>query len=40
MSTANKTLLQRFFAELYTQGNLCVADEIVAVNYRNHNPAR
>lgn len=39
MSTANKAMLQRFFAEIYNQGDLCIADELVAADYCNHNPA-
>ncbi|MEZ4868085.1 MAG: ester cyclase [Caldilineaceae bacterium] len=39
MLTANKTILQRFFEEIYNQGDLRVADELVAVTYVNHNPA-
>lgn len=39
MSNDNKRLLRCFFAEIYNQGDLCVADEIVAINYLNHNPA-
>ncbi len=38
MSTTNKALLRRFFEEIYNQGDLRVADEIVAVDYINHNP--
>ncbi len=39
MSTQNKLVLRRFFEELFNQGNLAAADEIVDVNYRNHNAA-
>ena len=39
MSTTNKALLRRFFEEIYNQGYLRVADEIVAADYINHNPA-
>lgn len=39
MSAANKAIVQRFFAEIYNQGDLCSADELVAADYRNHNPA-
>ena len=39
MTTANKTLLQRFFQEIYNVGDLQAADELVATNYINHNPA-
>lgn len=38
MSTANKTILSRFYKELFSRGDLSVADEIVAENYINHNP--
>jgi steroid delta-isomerase-like uncharacterized protein len=37
MSNENKATLQRFFDELFTQGDLNVADELVAANYLNHN---
>jgi steroid delta-isomerase-like uncharacterized protein len=37
MSNENKVLLQQFFDELFTQGDLNVADELVAANYLNHN---
>lgn len=39
MSIANKAIVQRFFAQIYNQGDLAVADELVATNYINHNPA-
>ena len=39
MSAANKRLLQRFFEEVYSDGDLGLADEIVAASYFNHNPA-
>jgi len=39
MSAANKTILRRFYEELFNQGHLSVADEIVAENYVDHNPA-
>jgi len=38
MSEQNKTIDRRFF-ELLKTGDLSVADEIVALNYVNHNPA-
>lgn len=38
MSTANNAILQRFFEAIYNQGDLDVADEIVATHYVNHNP--
>lgn len=39
MCAINKTLLQRFFEEIYNQGNLTAADELVAADYISHNPA-
>ena len=39
MSVENKTILRRFFEEIFNDQNLAVADEIVAVNYINHNAA-
>ena len=39
MSTQNKLILRRFFEELFNQGNLAAADEIVDANYLNHNAA-
>ena len=38
-SSANKATIQRLFEEVYNQGDLRVADEIVAVKYFSHNPA-
>ncbi len=37
MSTQNKVVLRRFFEELFNQGILAAADEIVGVHYLNHN---
>lgn len=37
-SSANKALIQRLFEEVYNQGDLRVADEIVAATYLSHNP--
>ena len=37
MSAENKTILRRFFEELFNAGDLSVADEIVAADYINHN---
>ena len=37
MSDTNKAILRRFFEELFTAGDLSVADEIVALSYVNHN---
>ena len=39
MVNPNQTLLLRFFEAIYNQGDLRVADEIVAADYLNHNPA-
>ena len=39
MSRANKAILRRFFEEIYNQGNLAVADDLVAADYVSHNPA-
>ena len=40
MSTErNKLILRRFFEEIFNQGNLALADEIVAAGYVNHDPA-
>ena len=40
MSTeGNKTILRCFFVELFTEGNLDLAGEIVAESNMNHNPA-
>lgn len=39
MSVQNKLILRRFFEELFNQGNLAAADEIVSESYINHNAA-
>ena len=39
MSVENKTILRRFFEEIFNDQNLAVADEIVAIDYINHNAA-
>ena len=39
MSIATKALVQRFFTEICNQGELRVADEIIACDYINHQPA-
>jgi steroid delta-isomerase-like uncharacterized protein len=39
MSIQNKLIIRRFFEEIFNQGNLAVADEIVGVAYINHNAA-
>ncbi len=37
MSTeGNKALIRRWFEECYNQGNVAVADELIAPNYVNH----
>lgn len=36
---SNKSIMQRLWNEIFNQGNTKVADEIVGVNYLNHNPA-
>ena len=33
----NKALIRRFFDEVYNKGNLAVADELVAKDYKSHN---
>jgi steroid delta-isomerase-like uncharacterized protein len=37
MSSTNKLILRRFFEELFNQGDLAAADEIVSETYVNHN---
>jgi steroid delta-isomerase-like uncharacterized protein len=39
MSAENKTLVRRLVKEVWSKGNLAVADQIVAPNYVNHDPA-
>ena len=39
MSAENKTLVRRWVKDIWSKGNLAVADEIVASNYANHDPA-
>jgi len=39
MSAENKTLVRRWFKEVWSKGNLAVADQIVATNFANHDPA-
>ena len=34
----NKVLVRRFFEELWNQGNLVVADELLAADYVDHTP--
>ena len=39
MSAENKSLVRRWFREIWSKGKLAVADQIVATNYANHDPA-
>jgi predicted SnoaL-like aldol condensation-catalyzing enzyme len=39
MSTENKAIVHRFFEEIFNQQAYGLADEIVATDYINHNPA-
>ena len=39
MSSDNRHLVQRLFNDLFNKGNLAVADEIIAPNHVNHDPA-
>jgi len=39
MSAENKSLVRRWFKEIWNKGNLARADQIVAPNYANHDPA-
>ena len=39
MYMQNKLILRRFFEELFNQGNLAAANEIVSETYLNHNAA-
>ena len=39
MSIQNKLVLRRFFEEIFNQGNLAAADEIVSAHYLDHNAA-
>jgi steroid delta-isomerase-like uncharacterized protein len=36
MSEENKTIVRRLFEELWNKGNLSVADELFAPNYKHH----
>ena len=38
MSSKNKELVRRFYEDIFNRGDVSAADEIVAVNYVNHNP--
>src|ERR1041384_761598 len=39
MSAENKALVRRWFKEIWSKGKLTIADEIVAPNYANYDPA-
>ena len=39
MSASNKAILRRLFEKIYNQGDLQAADEIMAADFVNHNPA-
>jgi steroid delta-isomerase-like uncharacterized protein len=39
MSNANRHLVQKLFNDLFNRDNLAVADEIIAANHVNHDPA-
>ena len=39
MSVQNRSVVDRWWQELWNQGNLAVADEIVASNFTDHDPA-
>ena len=39
MSSENKAIVRRFFEEIFNQQAYTAADEIVATDYINHNPA-
>jgi len=39
MSSDNRHLVQKLFNDLFNKGNLAVADEIIAANHVNHDPA-
>lgn len=36
---SNKSIMQRFWDEVFNQGNAMAADEIVGADYLNHDPA-
>ena len=40
MSDANKALASRFIEEFWHKGNFDIADEIMGLNFVNHNPVR
>lgn len=39
MAAENKAIVQRYFEEVWSKGNLAVADEILASTYVSHDPA-
>ncbi len=39
MSSENKATVRRFFEDVFNEQDFAVADEIVAADYINHNPA-
>ena len=39
MSVGNKQIVRKLFNDLLNKGNLAVADEIIAPNHVNHDPA-
>ena len=39
MSADNEQIVRRVFKDLFNKGNLAVADEIIAANHVNHDPA-
>ena len=39
MSSENKQIVRKLFNELFNKGKLAVADEIIAPNHVNHDPA-
>ena len=39
MSSENKAIIRRMYEEIFNQQAFAVADEIVAADYINHNPA-
>ena len=39
MSEENKTITRRLFEEFWNNGNLSVADEIIAPTYAHHDPS-
>ena len=39
MSEANKNVVRRLFEEVWSKGNLSVADELFASTYAHHDPS-